>query len=51
MEAYGAGDTVGGGEVVGSEYSFELCIRWTMLDLDCIVYLVKRLYFGRCCTE
>jgi len=46
VEADGAGDAVGGREVVGREYSFELCIRWTMLDLDCIVYQVKQLFLN-----
>jgi len=46
VEANGAGDAVGGGEVVGSEYSFELSIRWAMLDLDCMVYQVKQLFLA-----
>ena len=36
MEANGAGDAVGGEEVVGRENSFELCM-WTVLSLDCVV--------------
>jgi hypothetical protein len=34
MEADGAGDAVGGGEVVGRKYPFELFVRWTVLDVE-----------------
>ena len=43
MEADGAGDAVDDSEVVGSGYSFELCV-WTVLSLDCVVYVVKMLF-------